>query len=210
MTIVDIDGDGDSDIIVTTGEGEETEIFINGPDGYEAPIYVGTETDETTDVEVADVNGDGIPDLVLGNEDAPDMVYLGEEDPDNRGRAPAIPGGRPILIPGTKDGKTAAIDAGDVNGDGILDVVVGNSTAEQGVQGGGPGHREAQLHLDMEKPLGDPTAAEETTDVLIVDADGDGVTDIVVANKDVRHRVFATDNNGPPTESELRRLPSSQ
>ena len=209
VTIVDIDGDGDSDIIVTTGEGEETEIFVNGPDGYEAPIYVGTETDETTDVEVADVNGDGIPDLVLGNEDAPDMVYLGEEDPDNPGKGTGdFREVEPIPIPGTKDGKTAAIDVGDVNGDGIPDVVVGNSGQPNKVYLGeedpdNPG--KGTGNFDTEVPLGDPTAAEETTDVLIVDADGDGVNDIVVANKDARDRVFATDNNGPLTESELEK-----
>ena len=209
VTIVDIDGDGDSDIIVTTGEGEETEIFVNGPDGYEAPIYVGTETDETTDVEVADVNGDGIPDLVLGNEDAPDMVYLGEEDPDNPGKGTGdFREVEPIPIPGTKDGKTAAIDVGDVNGDGIPDVVVGNSGQPNKVYLGeedpdNPG--KGTGNFDTEVPLGDPTGSEETTDVLIVDADGDGVNDIVVANKDARDRVFATDNNGPLTESELEK-----
>ena len=52
-------------------------MYINGPEASSRRSRSGaTKTTGTTDVEVTDVNGDGI-DLVVGNEDAPDMVYLG-------------------------------------------------------------------------------------------------------------------------------------
>ena len=77
---------------------------------------------------VGDVNGDGLDDLLTGN-----TVVFGRTDIDNFalsdvGVNPALPGFRILNSPG---GISSVASAGDFNGDGVQDFVVGSTNAER-------------------------------------------------------------------------------
>lgn len=118
---------------------------------------------------IADANGDGKPDLVIGGFNAPNMIYL------NDGTATAFNGVGGIPI-GTQD--VSFIPAlGDVNGDGFPDLAVANSN-----------HVTSRLYLTQGAPLtsGNYTTVQIGTDLgygqdtKIADVNGDGKPDLIL------------------------------
>ena len=137
-----------------------------------------------------DVNRDGYGDLLVGEwrrsvggarRSGAAHLYLGAES----GLA-----GTPVLLaspePGSNDELGAALAAGDVNGDGFVDVVVGAAGAATGGVAGG------KVHLFLGGPGGLAASASWSASfepepgasfgiaVLVADVDGDGVGDVIV------------------------------
>lgn len=133
----DVDGDGYGDVVVTAPEGSTTTerayVYFGGKSGLRATPLVLSVTplagqfgDFGSSVSSAgDVNGDGHPDLVVGAaSDGEAFVYLG----DGSGF------GTPVVLSDTGNDYfgIAVACAGDVNGDGYADVVIGESLAFDG------------------------------------------------------------------------------
>ena len=159
----DIDGDGDLDLVVATGPGEPTELWLN--DGTGTYVSGGTLDDaaDSTDVVVADLDGDGDMDVVLVNaEGEPSATWLND--------------GSGVFSPyhSFGAGDSNAIAVTDVNGDGLPDYVVANDGVSEFYPGDGMGGvgDVQQLHEG---------AAES---VVVSDIDGDGYPDLVFANAD--------------------------
>lgn len=144
-----------------------------------------------TGVAVADVNGDGKPDLLVTLRYVPGdsgpgsvlEVRLGNGDGSFQpGQQTAIDDGGPI-------GPVVA----DIDGDGNLDVVIAlserNASAVQVVLGDGHGHFTA----------GDRLAGSFVSSVALADLDGDGHTDIITASGSLANGVsilFGTGGGG--------------
>src|ERR1019366_3412245 len=119
IAITDVNGDGRPDLLVanqTAGEGRVGVLLGNG-DGTFQPVATddsgGARADE---VAVADVNGDGKPDLLTANEDSDTVgVLLGNGDGTFQ----------PALTFGAGGYYPDSIIVADVNGDGRPDLVVG-------------------------------------------------------------------------------------
>ena len=79
VTFGDVDGDGDMDIVVTTGPGSYSRLYINDGEGgfgtFGRPISQETLDAQTS--EIVDLNGDGFMDIIVGNADGKDYVYYG-------------------------------------------------------------------------------------------------------------------------------------
>ncbi|MBR9813222.1 tandem-95 repeat protein, partial [bacterium] len=104
-----------------------------------------------TALAVGDIDGDAFPDLLVGapgafnaqSESLPGAVFVlfGDAETGTNFTSPPISGLEPdlaILGPQTGDGFGSAVDAGDVNGDAIDDLIVGAPTAtRQGVSASG-------------------------------------------------------------------------
>jgi len=126
--IYDMNNDGISDLTVGSADGYvyyyegkldkdglqfEKGLRMNCEDGY--PVSVGSYAAQI----LSDLNKDGYPDIVVGNEDG--FVYAFY----NKGN---FTFSKPVTLLGNRYGiKNAAPDIGDVDGDGIEDLVVGDA-----------------------------------------------------------------------------------
>jgi hypothetical protein len=110
-------------------------LFYGGPDGLsQTPDWIGRGIDESgpcgygmSMASAGDVNNDGYDDIIIG-----DPLYDGSTFPWSEGRAYIYYGGkrgisprRPLIIDGAGSLASSVASAGDVNGDGFGDVIIG-------------------------------------------------------------------------------------
>jgi hypothetical protein len=175
IAVADIDGNGQPDIlglVSTDFGGVATQGYVStrlqGPAGaFAMPTRFGVGT-EPANLVVADVNGDGRPDLVVANaQDQTVSVRMAD---------PARPGFfLPALVLVTPGRTPLDVAVGDVNGDGKADIVVAASGANNVMvflQGATTGNFVGTFTFPVG---GDPQA------VTVADLDGDGTLDIAVA-----------------------------
>lgn len=174
IAVADIDGNGQPDIlglVSTDFGGTPTQGYVStrlqGPAGvFALPVRFGVGA-EPANLVVADVNGDGRPDLVVANAaDRTVSVRLAD---------PARPG---FFLPATvlaTPGRTPLdVAVGDLDGDGRADLVVAASGANSVLvfTQTATGAFNAPVAFTVG---GDPQA------VTVADLDGDGTLDIAVA-----------------------------
>ena len=195
VALVDVDGDGDLDAVLAVEMGPNR-LYIN--DGQARFTWkqgaLGTKAHDSEHVLSTDFNRDGYPDLIFAaEEDHAHQLFLGG------------PGGvfteASDRLPQMSEGNGLAV--GDVNGDGLPDIVVGNSAEERP----GKPRASAQNFLWLNDPkqpgtLIDATAThlpayeDDTQDIAVVDVDGDGDLDMVVANESPPNRLLLNDGKG--------------
>jgi hypothetical protein len=166
VALGDFDGDGHPDIVTANTRDNTISVLLNGGDGLFTTLgrsYPGGL--EASTIELADINGDGTLDIVLGSE---------EETFRSMTIFPGLGNGRfaPAL-----DYPTAVapreLEIADISGDGVLDVVVS-------------GLREDNVGVLLgrgEGIFGAPSFLRTPEDAAIAlgDADGDGVLDLAIA-----------------------------
>jgi len=173
----DLDGDGRCDLVMPNMvERAVTVLFGDGRGGFHGserpPIPAGP---SPFAVAVADVNGDGKPDLVVAN-------YSGQiTDASGDGLTFLLGDGRGIFRLGGRIAAgrgSADVATGDVDGDGVADAVTANAGSRDAtVAFGGPGGLSASRTVTV--PIG-----EEFWRLQLADFDGNGRTDLVAANAD--------------------------
>ena len=192
VTIVDVDGDGDEDIVVTTVGGETTNVYLNPGNGdFSAvePIPLGppgeaTPRPDSSSVQVIDLNGDGAPDIVVGNKDGQNEIYLG--DPSKPGTFDTQP-----LMFGESGDVTKDVKVVDVDLDGSLDIVVANDGQTNKVYYGDPTLPIGSSPTYGQNPSRDiGVSARGSTSVEVADLNGDGRPDILIGNDGTRDEIF--------------------
>jgi hypothetical protein len=178
VAVLDIDGDGDVDLVNTNNNSSTMAMFVNDGAGnfglpmiFDAGHRTGTRVDGEFGLFDADLNEDGIIDLVIGGKRAGGtVVNLGT------GAGGFTFGG--AYGPATTPWQIAV---GDLNGDGHEDVVTSDAdldadeskdTATVLLGDGKGGLRVVQSH----RALGAPFAVD------VGDLDGDGDLDMIVSN----------------------------
>ena len=150
--------------------------------GAAPDFLLGLRTDRSASLTFADVDGDRDLDVIVANGrhwPQANEVFINNGAPaDLEHIAPGGGYGRFTLgYPLGGEWTTSyAVPAGDIDGDGDLDVVVGNDRAQNLVylnDGGG--------RFSLAGRLAD--VADLTRDVLLADLDGDGWLDVAVANR---------------------------
>jgi FG-GAP repeat/FG-GAP-like repeat len=198
-TTLDVNGDGFADVAVgapdAVGGAGRVYVYLGSPSGLaaHAPIVL-TGPDGAGGrfgaavASAGDVNGDGFTELVVGASGASNAyVFAG---------GPGTPAASPAVTLHGPDGGafgTATAAAGDVNGDGFADLIVGAPGAAAAGRaylylGGPSGVAPSPIVLDA------PAGATATFGQSLAgpgDVDGDGFADVVVTED------FATPPRGP-------------
>lgn len=218
----DVNGDGYGDVIVgalgySNPQTKEGRVFVYYGDSYGLPAaaswtaesdYVNAEIGRSVGM-AGDVNGDGYGDIIVGAWKYENMtasegaafVFHGSASGLNNGSRPV---GYPSNAdwsaegnaPGTYMG-SAVFTAGDVNGDGYADVIVGAQYYDNGQadEGGAFVFHGSKWGLDLggSRPVGSPSNADWRAEgnqasarfgsavSTAGDVDGDGYAEIVVA-----------------------------
>ena len=215
QVINDVNGDGRPDLYLVTDAEPSAGYIIFGTDMYD-PDFTLAGLDGTdgfalsngngtlpTEIVVGDFNGDGINDIAFAepNEfgNGTDLVIvhgqnmsvsfpstLTLDDLKAQGDADILP------LPGTLGGDSVGVSAGDVNGDGIDDVVVstGGSVA---IVHGAPGNDA----LDVTMVTGESPGFGKDA-VNAGDINGDGIDDLVISDPTLNktYVVFGTNGTG--------------
>ncbi|MEZ5464677.1 MAG: FG-GAP-like repeat-containing protein [Lysobacteraceae bacterium] len=183
LALGDLDGDGDLDLVTGTSSGRLSTWQRNNGSGVFESVGtpIGNSTNSAEAVTLADVDADGDLDVLLANAFAHNLLYLN----DGSGGFPAV--GRVV---GTTSGDyTRDAQFADIDGDGLLDLIVANdgnptrlflSGAVDGWIGG--------INLGNE--------VESTREVALGDVDGDGDLDVVAANNGQPNRLYLNDGYG--------------
>lgn len=189
---VDVDLDGDLDLMLAM-EHVANILLINDGTGRftdQSTMRLPPTPHDSEDIAVADLDGDGDPDLVVVSEDDKvDEILL------NDGSGHFHPGPRlPV------EDETNAIESLDFDGDGNIDLLLGNKGQNRLLLGQGDG----SFHDATKERL--PALTDITQDVELGDVDGDGDADILVANHD-RNRLLINDGHGYFSDQSAERLP---
>ncbi|MEU9861467.1 VCBS repeat-containing protein [Streptomyces sp. NPDC047971] len=211
VALADLNGDGRLDAVVaaaltkrptqhgTESMGSVVELLGDGKGGFApatssfAPTLVNPSTDALfpADITVADMNGDAKPDVLTSNTNGDNVSVWTNDGTGALGTASNhyVGGGRPSSH-SARQLRPSGLKAGDVNGDGRLDVVTVNAGTSDisvllgdGKGGLGPATRFADAAL-----LGRAIA--------LGDVSGDGKPDVVVAHTDRTITVFLGDGAG--------------
>jgi len=205
--LADIDRDGDLDIIVSNDAPDRKMVYLNDGKGHftEAGTF-GSPRWTTRYVTLADVNGDGYPDIVVANRgDYPDLVDgkpgKGPKVPtksfvclnDGKGRFPDCE-----ALPGTES--ATSIVAADFDGDGAIDLFVPHRDGGQSIILWNDGHG----HFPTSTKVGPAAAWIRMGDSG--DFDRDGRLDLAFIDEQ-KQAAFVINNRGRRQFGQPERLP---
>lgn len=177
----DLDGDGDGDVFVCTAASDANNWVLLAQDGvFDSlrPVAKGAESFRTNGAVVADLDGDRDLDVFTLN--GASAAHGGTASPQvnvlyfNDGAA-NFTASEEFAALEIEPAINRSADAGDVDGDGDLDLVVGTSTANHLLLNDGSG----QFTVASERL---PPAADSTYGVRFTDVDLDGDLDLAISN----------------------------
>jgi FG-GAP-like repeat len=176
ITPADMNGDGSVDLIVPNRDGGQSYVYINdGKGAFSKRIPFGPNDPEIRmrASQAADLNRDGVMDIVVIDERRGAFIYFGE-----KGTTFSNP------VPITSAGAAPyALTIGDLNGDGLIDIVVGNVEAPSVVYfNDGSGRHFTPVTFGDNKGT--------VYGLAIGDLDGDGLQDIAAARSEAPNVVY--------------------
>jgi hypothetical protein len=184
VAAADLDRDGLIDLVSANSSSDNLTVFLQLASGAFSvePIIVGgsAQTQNPQCIVTADMNDDGLLDLISANQDGNDLTIFPQDALGGFADVPWILGG------GTITGGPVFIRASDIDSDGRVDVVSCN-------------HDTSNLTVFFQAEdgsfetlvtLGGPSVTGDPRSIAVEDADGDGDLDLVSANRTGTLTVF--------------------
>jgi hypothetical protein len=167
VAIADMNNDGLLDIVVGNYDSQKNKLIINAGDGnfLEDAVDLPGGVQNTLSVAIADMDNDGLLDIVVGNANYNNQLITNAGDGTFLEDAVDLPGGVQTTI---------SVAIADMNNDGLLDIVIGNWNKNQLIMNAGDGTLEDAVDL--------PGGVQTTISVAIADMNNDGLLDIVIGN----------------------------
>jgi hypothetical protein len=176
VAVADIDGDGRNDLAATTGDTVIVRLqdHAPAPAGSFSGSTVYASGSGASAVAIGDLNGDGLPDLAVANRGDPlGSVAVLMQDPDAIG----------TFLSATNyatDENSTDVEIGDLNDDGLPDLAIANNEKHGG-----------SVSFLLQDALRQGVFLDAVNypglrgpeDVAIGDMNGDGLADLVVADK---------------------------
>lgn len=200
--VADLDGDGDLDVVVPQ-EFRLNKLLLNQGDGRfedasdrlppltEAEMAGGPPQlrfpgagHDSEDVSIADLDGDGILDLIIVSEDD---VKFGRTGVHERYRGLGV--GRFERVRGLPDTEADAVAHADIDADGDLDVILAGAGQDLLLINDGRGGLTDETSARL------PTEDRVTQDAEFADLDGDGDPDLVLGQEG-GHALWLNDGKG--------------
>ncbi len=174
VALADLDGNGRLDLICANLDPQPSAIYFSRGDSLleATPSWRSTPVNSSEDVDVGDVDSDGDLDLIFANRGQESTLYL------NNLISPGVfePAQDPVWFTGRAD-KTIDVALADMDGDGDLDLVCGNSD------------QLSTAYLNLTPPLeimpswdSDSPTLNRTKSVALGDVDNDGDLDLACGN----------------------------
>jgi hypothetical protein len=184
IAVLDVDGDGDVDIVNTNFGSNNLSILINNGQGvFAAPIFFEGGGSSEWALSAADMNGDGLLDLVIGTQSG---TVANRRVIVNLANGA---GGFTFHSSQASDGNVWVLNTGDLNNDGHDDVALANSSNNRGTI----------LLNTGSGTLSPPTSYGTDPFTLssdLGDLNGDGYLDWVTSSYQGDWRVFTNDGDG--------------
>jgi len=194
----DLDGDGALDLLAANEQANSVTVFLNADDGSGTFGRLAPDFDTgvyPTGGAIADFDGNGIPDLVTADYRGDSVsVLLGNGD----GSLQA-----PRTLDTVEGGETSNLAVGDLDGDGVPDVVASNPGADSVTSF--KGRADGSLEAGVTLPIG-LRGGSAPFSVAIADFDGDGKNDLAVADMQSRSLIVKR-GNGDGTLGEEASFP---
>jgi hypothetical protein len=199
IALGDVNGDGLLDAMVGNAAGQPNQLIINSSDGTfsnstAVTLPGGSLELYTVSIALGDINGDGLLDAVVGNLVQPNQLLINSGDGTfSNSTAVSLPGG-------SRD--TVSIALGDINGDGLLDAVIGNAEQpNQLIINSGDGTFSNSTTVSL------PGGSQITVSIALGDIDGDGLLDAVAGNYNTPNQLLINSGDGTFSDSTTVTLP---
>ncbi len=191
----DLDGDDDLDMVVANRDGRNRILINDGSGNFvdESTLRLPADADPSFDLEIADLNGDGTPDLLIANQGTQNRLLvnngLGVFSDETVLRLP-------VLLATTLDALIT-----DIDGDGDPDLIL--AEGGEGLRllinnGSGVFNDESGARL--------PALTDYVVKVDVADADYDGDDDLILANMG-QDRLLLNDGTGVFSDGTGAQLP---
>ena len=175
ITQADFNRDGLIDLVVPNRDGGQSYVYLGGAKAVYSKlkrIPFGPPDAEIRMAEVADFDRDGSQDIVAIDEKRGVFIYFGQKD------------GMFSAGVALSNGKVSpyALAVSDLNGDGKMDIIVGNVEAPSTIYFNGSGHHFTPIQF------GDNKGA--VYGFAIADLDRDGLPDIIAARSEAPNAIY--------------------